>query len=124
MTGVEISIIGSLDLLLIISALLVGLYLYRRGINGICQLTLGSLGVWRMLSAASLVTGGAGSDTREMWIVNVAFGYFVLYTVVHLANLVAEARRCAQRDGRPASIAQDDTVIQTGEGIRVTTVGR
>lgn len=124
MNRLAIGIIGGLDLLLMVGALLVGLFLCRKGINGICQLTLGSMGVWRLLSIATLVTGTIERDTTEMWLVNVAFGYFVLYTVVHLANLVAEARRCAQRDGRRTSVAQDGTVIQTGEGLRVTTVGR
>jgi len=93
MNEVGLSIIGCLDLLLVMGVVMVAVELSRKRINGVCQVTLASLGVWRAWSVGGLVAGGSAPCGAGTWLADVMFGYFVLYMAVHLANLVTEARK-------------------------------
>ena len=100
--------VAVMDVSFIACLVLTWVFLWRRGINGPCQLSLALLGMVHLGQLACRWPQGVAPVTPWLWLAQMAFGFVFLYTMVHIGWLIEVARRTTRprHQPQPAAAAQ------------------
>ena len=101
-------LVAVIDVGLLGCLVLAWVFLWRRGINGPCQLSLALLGAAHLGELARRWPEGIVPVTPWLWLWQTAFGFVFLYTMVHIGWLIEAARRSSRPRQRvePAAATQ------------------
>ena len=94
-------LVGVIDVGFFVCLTLTWLFLWRRGINGPCQLTLGLLGIAHLAELVRRWPQGVLPADPWTWLCQIAFGFVFLYMIVHIGWLIEAARGRAACLPRP-----------------------
>ena len=102
-------LVGVIDGGFFVCLIFTWLFLWRRGVNGPCQLSVGLLAAAQLTEVAQRWPQGLVPAYPWIWVWRMIFGFVFLYMMVHIGWLIEAARRrsaLGQRRFQPASIVQ------------------
>lgn len=102
-------LVGVIDVGFFVCLVFAWLFLWRRDVNGPCQLSLALLGVAQLAELLQRWPQGLVLPDPWVWLWRMAFGFVFLYMMVHVAWLIEAARDRVtrrQRELQPTPTAQ------------------
>jgi len=100
-------LVGAIDVGFFVCLVLTWLFLWRREVNGPCQLSLGLLAVAQLAELIQRWPQGLVPAYPWVWLGQMTFGFVFLYMMVHIGWLIEAVRRQVARHQRrfePASV--------------------
>ena len=102
-------LVGVIDVGFFVCLVLTWLFLWRRKVNGACQLSLGLLGAAQLAELIQRWPQGLLPADPWLWLWRMAFSFVFLYMMVHIGWLIEAARHhvaCEHRVSQPAPVGQ------------------